>query len=292
MRLGVVLVGVVQVVGGHQRKVQFLGQAQQVAGDAPLDVQAVVHEFAEVVLGAEDVAEFGGRLDGFPVLAEPEPRLDLAGRAAGGGDQAFRVGVQQLTVQPGPFAEDRVQGGDRGGTEQVPHALVVVAEQRHVRVGAAAGDVVLALVFLAPADAGLVRARGAGGDVGLDADDRLDALVRGPLPEVEGTEEVAVVRGGEGGHAQPFGFVEELPQPGGTVQHGVFGVVVEMDERVVAGSHRIILVPRTDDSARHSGRRPIGRAGPGQRPRPGQPIRPVRTPGPPGRTAGPAGTRW
>ncbi len=39
--LGVVLVRVVQVVGGHEREVQFLGQAQQVAGDAPLDVQAV-----------------------------------------------------------------------------------------------------------------------------------------------------------------------------------------------------------------------------------------------------------
>ena len=101
VRLGVVFVRVVQVVGGHQRKVQVLGQAQQVAGDPPLDVQAVVHELAEVVLRAEDVAELGGGLQRFAVLAQPQPGLDLPGRAAGGGDEAFRVGVR---AAPGPAA--------------------------------------------------------------------------------------------------------------------------------------------------------------------------------------------
>jgi hypothetical protein len=206
----------------------------------------VVHELAEVVLGAEDVAELGRGLEGFPVLPEPEPRLDFAGRAAGGRDQALGIGVQQLAVQPGPLAEDRVQGGDRGGAEQVPHADVVVAQQRHVRVGATAGDVILALVLFAPAHAGLVCARGSRRDIGLDADDRLDALVGGPLPEVERPEEVAMVRGGQGGHAQPLGLIEEFPEARRAVQHGVLGVVVEVDERVVAGSHRIILVPGSD----------------------------------------------
>ena len=189
---------------------------------------------------------------GFAVLAQPQPGLDLAGRAAGGGDEPFRVGVQQLTVQPGPFAEDRVQRGDRGGPEEVPHAHVVVAEQGHVRVRATAGNVILALVLLAPPHAGLVRAGGPGSHIGFDADDGPDALVGCPLPEVEGAEQVAVVRRGEGRHAEPLGFVEQLTEPGGTVQHRVLGVVVEMDKRVVAGSHRTILVPCGDGGVRHA----------------------------------------
>ena len=64
------------------------------------------------------------------------------------------------------------------------------------------------------------------------------------LPEVERAEQVAVVGGGQGGHAQPFGLLEQLPQARRAVQHGVFGVGVQMDERVIAGSHRTILVPR------------------------------------------------
>ncbi|CAH0323026.1 hypothetical protein SRABI128_04982 [Microbacterium sp. Bi128] len=297
MRLGVMLVRVVQVVGRHQRQVQVLGQAQEVTGDAPLDVQAVVHELTEVVLRPEDVAELRRGLQGFAVLAEPQPGLDLAGRAAGGGDEPFRVGVQQLTVQPGPFAEDRVQRGDRGGPEKVPHAHVVVAEQGHVRVRAAAGNVVLALVLLAPAHTGLVRAGGPGSHIGFDADDGSDALVCCALPEVEGAEQVAVVRRGEGRHAEPFGFVEQLTEPGGTVQHRVLGVVVEMDKRVVAGSHRTILVPCHDGGVQPRRWAPNGGNG-----RPGRTpwiqaaravrLRRFRTPGPSARTAGPAGTRW
>ena len=120
--LGVVFVGVVQVVGGNQRDVQFLGQAQQVLGDPAFDVQAVVHELAEVVFLAEDVLELGGRGLGLGVLAQAELGLHLAGGAAGGGDEALVVGVQQVAVQARVLAEDRIQGGDGGGLEQVLHA--------------------------------------------------------------------------------------------------------------------------------------------------------------------------
>ena len=87
-------------------QVQVLGQPQQVPRDPAFDVQAVVHQLAEVVLLAEDVAEFRGGLHRLPVLAESQPGLDLAGRAARGGDQPFGVGVEQFTVEAGPLAED------------------------------------------------------------------------------------------------------------------------------------------------------------------------------------------
>ena len=80
--LRVVLVRVVQVVGGDQRDLQFLRQPQQVRGDPALDVQAVVHQLAEVVLLAEDVLVLGGRLLGLGVLAQPQPGLDLARRGS------------------------------------------------------------------------------------------------------------------------------------------------------------------------------------------------------------------
>ena len=56
VRLGVLGVGVVQVVGRQQRQVEVLRELQQVVLDAALDVEAVVHELAEEVLRAEDVA--------------------------------------------------------------------------------------------------------------------------------------------------------------------------------------------------------------------------------------------
>jgi hypothetical protein len=58
----------------------------------------VVHELAEVVLGAEDVAKLRGRRDGFLVLAEPQPGLHLARRAAGRRDEPLAVGGEQLAV--------------------------------------------------------------------------------------------------------------------------------------------------------------------------------------------------
>ena len=82
MGLGVRGVGVVQVVGGQQRELQVLGQAQEVGTGAALDLDAVVHELAEEVVRAEDVAVVGGGLARLLVLADLQPAVDLARRAA------------------------------------------------------------------------------------------------------------------------------------------------------------------------------------------------------------------
>ncbi len=241
MRLGVVFMRVVQVVGGHQWQVEVLGQPQQVPRDPAFDVQAMVHQFAEIVLRTKNVTEFRSSFKGLAVLAQPQPGLDFPRRAASGGDQAFGVCVQELAVQARPLAEDCVQRGNGRRPEEVAHAGIVVAQERHVGIGPTTGDVIFALVFLAPAHTAFVRPRGAGGDVGFDADNRLDPLVRGALPEIESPEQVPVVGSGQGRHAEAFSLVEELTQAGCAVQHGVFGVVMEMDERGIAGSHRTIL---------------------------------------------------
>ena len=85
-------------------------------------------------------------------------------------------------------------------------------------------------------DPGAVEAVGARGEVGLDADDRLDPGGLGLLPEVVGAEHVAVVGHRQRRHAHPGGLGEQVVEPGRAVEHGVLGVHVQVHERV-AGSH-------------------------------------------------------
>ena len=89
--LGVRLAGVVRVVGDDRRDAELPADLDQAVADPPLDVQAVVHQLQEVVLLAEDVLPLGGGLEGLVELAEPQPGLQLTGRAAGGGHQALAV---------------------------------------------------------------------------------------------------------------------------------------------------------------------------------------------------------
>ncbi len=234
--LGVLGVGVVQVVGRDEGQVEVAGQAQQVVAHPALDVEPVLHELEVVVLAAEDVAVVGGGLLGEVVLAEPDPGLDLAGRAPGGGDEPLAVLREELAVDPRPLGVHLVEGGLAVEAEEVVQAGVVAGQQRHVRVGARAGHVVAGRgALVAPLDPGLVGAVGAGGDVGLDPDDRLDAGALGLLPELVGPEDVAVVGGGQGRHAELGGALEQVADPGRAVEHRVLGVHVEVDELVRPG---------------------------------------------------------
>jgi len=71
VRHGVARLDVVQVIGRHERQIEGTGQPQQVGAHLALDPEAVIHEFAEVVAGPEDVAQLGGRRDRTLVLPEP-----------------------------------------------------------------------------------------------------------------------------------------------------------------------------------------------------------------------------
>jgi hypothetical protein len=81
--------------------------------DSAFDVEPVVHQLQEVVVGPEDLPPFGGGLERFAALPEPQPGLHLPGGAAGGGDDAGRVLGDQLGVHPRPFAELALEGGQR-----------------------------------------------------------------------------------------------------------------------------------------------------------------------------------
>ena len=113
------------VVGGQQRGVELLGQAQQVLGDALLDLQAVVHELDVEELLAEDVLQLPGGTQGLVPLAQAQAGLDLRRRAAGGTDEAGPVAGEQLSVDARRLAPLALQGGEGVHAHEVVQALVV-----------------------------------------------------------------------------------------------------------------------------------------------------------------------
>ncbi len=227
----------VGVVGDQRREAHLPAQVVQLVLDALLDGVAVVHDLEEVVVGAEDVAVVAGGLVGRFGLAEAQAGLDLAGGAAGGGDDAFGVLGDELAVHAG-LVVVALEGGDAGEAEEVAGARGVLGDHGHVRVGAGAGEVVAALAGLAPEDGLLVEAV-VRGEVGLDAEDGFDAGLLGRLVEGVAAVHVAVVGHGDGWLAEPFGLGEQGPQFRCSVEHRVLGVHVEMDELL---RHEMILL--------------------------------------------------
>ena len=196
--LGVLGGDVVRVVGRDDRQAEVVLEPQQALADPGLDLKAVLHQLEEEVLLAEDVLELGGRRPGLVVVADAQPGLDLAGRAARRRDEALAVSLQQVTIGT-RLAVLPLEARVGADAEQVVHALGRLRQQRHVRVCATARDVVVAA--LVPLHGLLFRARDVGREVGLHADDRLDPVRLGLGPEVVGAVQVAVIGHRDGRHA-------------------------------------------------------------------------------------------
>jgi len=108
-----------------------------------------------------------------------------------------------------------LQVGARGQLDQVLVAGLVLGEQREV------GEALL--------DAAAPRVAVAG-DVELQADDGLDALVPGGAVELHNAAQRAVVGERHGGHAELPGPPHQVFHAAGAVQQRVLAVDVEMDE--------------------------------------------------------------
>ena len=220
--------------------------------DPALDVEAVVHQLAEEVLLCRRC----------PGTRRPPARPRRTGRAAARSGPR-RDGQPVVAIRPLPYGLQQLAVDARlvvvalrgwpasDSRNRLCMPPVVLGEQRHVGVGAAAGDVV-APPLVAPAGPGCwSRAVGAGREVGLDADDRLDPGRCGLLPELVGAEDVAVVGHRERRHAHPRGLGEQVVEPGRAVEHRVLGVHVQVDERVGAlrRTSRSAVVGRRERSA-------------------------------------------
>lgn len=225
-----VRVRVVRVVGDQRGDAELLADLQEAVADPVLDLDAVVHQFQEVAVLAEDVLVLGGGLQRLVELAQAQPGLELAGGAAGGRDEPLGPLGDGLLVHAGPLLKPALGVRVRGELEEVVQAGPVRRPDRLVGVTTRTRDVVPLLMGLAPLDLPLV-APGLGCDICLDPDDRGDpGLLRG-VEEVVRPVQVAVVGHGDMGHAHLVARVEHVLEPRGTVQQGVLGVDVQVRER-------------------------------------------------------------
>ena len=191
------------LVVDHLVVVNFPGQA----GDLGL----VQHDLEVVILPEHPLVPLDGLVCGFHVSGEDGAR-HFPGHAGRRTDQVFMVAFNDLVTYSRAVvhALDVGRGDD---LHQVPVAVVVLGQE----------DEMVVPLFLDPVVAL--------GHVDLAADDRLDAgMFLGILEELLHPVHVAVVRDGKAGHAQLLGAVEQVFDGRLSVQDGILGMYVKVNE--------------------------------------------------------------
>ena len=224
---------VVEIVRRDERDVERAGERDLLREHPALIRDAVILQLHEEAIGTEDVAVPAGRFLGAAILTGEQQGGQLARQAARQADDAVGMFGEQILVHPRPVIE-ALQVGRGYELQQVPVARLVLREQ---------GEVVVLLLVLTrvPFEP---RARR---DVGLDADDRLDAGRTPGLEEPESAEHGPVIRDRHRGHAVACSLREDGRRvrmelrsldPGGTVEQRVLGVDVQVNEARVGGHLR------------------------------------------------------
>lgn len=130
---GVFALDVVQVVGGHEGKVEFFRESDQLSVDDPLFVEAVILKLeVEVVLAEQFLVELD-LLDRLVELARKDEGGNLSRQAGRGGDEAPGVCRKKLVVDARLVVEAFGEGARRQ-LEQVVVALHVLCDQEEVPV--------------------------------------------------------------------------------------------------------------------------------------------------------------
>ena len=208
-----------RVVGGDERDLHLLrelGEAGEHLRALGVDVGLVVLHHFEIEV-VEDIREEAGKFLCLVLAILTEQLVHLAGRAAAEGDDALAVFGEQLLV----------------------HARLVV-EAFEVRLGAELDEVAVAglvlrqqrqVVIVVGARIGLLVAR-VGRDVGLDADDRLDAAGARFLIEVDSAVEGAVVGHGDRLLADREDAIHHIGDATEPVEKRELGVEVQVREHM------------------------------------------------------------
>ena len=234
VRHRIVLAGVVAVVRGQQRRTQLLRQADELRVGALLLGNAVVLEFDEQVVPAEDVLEAPGPLPG-PFVVVGEERLeDLAAETARGGDEPLAVVGENLPVDPG-LVVVALEERPAGYLDQVPIAGGILGQE---------GQVVVELAPALGLTAGVVESATAGGSfaarlvrhVRLGAQHRLDSLLPALPVEVDDPVHVAVIGDADRRLAVRDRSRHDVLDPGRSVQQRILGVDVEVAEGIGHGT--------------------------------------------------------
>jgi len=214
---------VVEVVGDDERQSHLGGEPQELLVEPALLGQAVILELEVEAIRPQDVAVLAGDGPGKVPVLDLERPGNLAVEAGRQADQALAV-LRQVLAVDARLVVVAVDVRVRDEAAQVPIADEVGGEEDEVE-GLGVG---LAL---------LVGHRPAG-DVGLDADDRLDALVPRRLVEGDGAIEGPVVGDRQAVEALGAGLVDHVRDPPEPVEQAEFGVGMEVDEVVRGDGHR------------------------------------------------------
>ena len=224
----------VGVVVAHQGQVEFPGEAQNLLVDPVLLGRVVPLQFQveagfSVLVGRERVQVPQGLFAGVvPVHVgagldvPPQVVGERGAQVAVDRDQPLVPLPERLLVHPRLVVEALEETVRRELHEVAPSRLVAGQQDQ---VEPPVGD---ALTLLVAAVGGLrpdVRRY-----IGLDAQDRLDALLAAGLVEGNRAVQIAVIREGDRVHAEPLDAVDEGFHPVAPVEQRVLGVEVEVDE--------------------------------------------------------------
>ena len=216
---GIIRHQVVGVARRHQRQTEAVRNRNRALLAHPLDVQPVVLNL-DVEVRSEQSREPLRHLLRLVELVTEDAFAKLARRAAAQADEPLLVRFEQLLVDPRhvvqPFKEC-----DRRHLDKVAKAGVVAGQERQVirRVAALGPGGPLAPV--------------AGRDVGLVANDRVDARRLALAVKLDRPIEVAVVGEGQRVHAAGLGVRNEFGDAIRAVEQAVMAVTVQMHERPI-----------------------------------------------------------
>jgi len=219
--------GVVGVVGGEQRGTNLFRDLHQVGHNPPLCFDAVVLDFDEEVVLAEDVLEPGGGGDGgvevtdlalvglLPGIWGKQLRYK-APEAARGGDNARSVLAEQVPIHPG-LVLIALEVRPRAELEEIAVTGLVFGEEVHVESLVGVADRPIASVAVC--------------EICLDPDDRLDPGCFGRLNEVDNSVHHTVIGDSNGGLPVPGCGFDYVTDTCGAIEHRIFGMKMEMGKR-------------------------------------------------------------
>ena len=190
---------------------------------------AVLLQLDEEAFRPEDVQVFAHKPVGLVHIAGRDRSRDVGRHAAGGADEALAVGSQEVEIDARPVVI-AVKLRAASDLQQVQIAGLVLGQQKEM--GALAVELRVA-VGHAP-----------GGHVGLDADDRLDGVVLTSLVEGHDAIHDAVIGQGQGRLVELPGPLSQLVDAAQAVEQRIFGMNVEMDERLVFRYRRNCCSPQ------------------------------------------------
>src|SRR5262249_38796036 len=150
------------------------------------------------------------------ILAFEQRAAEFAGDAAAEADDAFVKFFEQGPVDAG-FEIEAFQIGFGSHFDEVAKAGAILGQERKV-----------VAVFFERAALAFVPAFG--GDIGLVAENWIDAGFLGGLIELERAVEVAVIGDRQGVHAERFGAADEFIDRTGAVEEAVVTVAMQVNE--------------------------------------------------------------